>query len=468
MVRRRLARGLWLTSAAVVPVEESGDSTLHSCQTTLVSLLDRFPEPVVDDFLARSWLPIVGAGFSKNALLAGAEMPDWAQLSDLLARELPGYTAGGDPTDVLSAFQERYDRARLITRLTALLHVEEARPGPAHRAFCQLAFDIVLTTNFDFLLDHQYDASWPPCMPVIDETMLTQRVPTDRVQLVKLHGDLHHPHRLVATEEDYDLFVSANPLMANYVANLLVTRTPVLVGYSLSDPDVRGLWNVIGSRLGRLRRKAYAILVGADASTVARFGRRGVDVIDLPQQPEGYGATLAMAFDELRALWERRFGDIGRPTDDEVANELTLPLDERSRLCFVSVPLRLAPWYRRFIFPVLQRAGLVPVTRDEIVLPGRAALAAVQGLLARARLALADPGTYTTAHELEAALEALTPSKVFIVTDAPDELPATARQARVFLRRPEHLEEPASLVADIEGSLPIFSPSLVSCLGDSC
>ena len=42
--------------------------------------------------------------------------------------------------------------------------------------------------------------------------------------------DLNHPGRLVAAETDYDRFLHSFPLLATYLANLLITRMAVLVG----------------------------------------------------------------------------------------------------------------------------------------------------------------------------------------------------------------------------------------------
>lgn len=44
---------------------------------------------------------------------------------------------------------------------------------------------------------------------------------------------------------------------------------------------------------------AYAILVNARASDIARFERRGVKVVNLPGTREKYGAVLAETFKEL-------------------------------------------------------------------------------------------------------------------------------------------------------------------------
>ena len=108
-----------------------------------------------------------------------------------------------------------------------LVSINEAKPGTTHRAFCALQFDIVCTTNFDFLLERQYELTPRSCTPLIDEDQLSINWHGSSIALLKLHGDLNHPKRLIITEEDYGKFLERYPVIATYLANLLITRTAV-------------------------------------------------------------------------------------------------------------------------------------------------------------------------------------------------------------------------------------------------
>ena len=113
--------------------------------------------------------------------------------------------------DGISAYEHEFGRARLIERLADLLHVNRAQPGSAHKEFCTLPFDIVCTTNFDFLLENQYDLERQDnrtVHPVVDEDQLSINIRTAGSLLLKLHGDVRHPKRLVVTEADYDGFLT--------------------------------------------------------------------------------------------------------------------------------------------------------------------------------------------------------------------------------------------------------------------
>ncbi|HYI79516.1 MAG TPA: SIR2 family protein [Thermoleophilaceae bacterium] len=394
-----------------------------------MSLLELLPKPLLEDFLRDRWLPVVGAGFSKNAHHPlGHPMPDWRELADGLTAQLDGYEPQ-DPVDALSAYAEEYGRSRLIEKLGELLLIRDVKPGAAHLAFADVAFDLVLTTNFDFLLEQAYAAVGQSCRPLLSEAQLPQSPPERQAQLLKLHGDLNHPNEMVATEEDFDTFLAQRPLMATFTANLLITRTPVLIGYSFDDPDTRALWALIQSRIGKLRRRAYALKIDATDTEVERFRRRGVNVVNLPGQD--YGRAFTELFEELQVAYNRDLGRTSRPTDDEVAAQLVLPAEEPSRLCFCSVPRSLLSWYRREIFPVIEEAGYVPVTPEEVVSPDGNVLATTRALLARAALALIDGATYNAAFELRMALAHMEPQQVIAVVDKQQPLPSSMGSVKV-------------------------------------
>jgi len=245
------------------------------------SYLTTFPAPLLDELVDGRWLPVIGAGMSLNAVVPlRKKMPLWQDLGRSLAAEMRDYEYGS-PLDAISAYSQQFSRTKLVERLSNLLLVDSAKPGDAHKAFCSIKFPIVCTTNFDFLLEKQYDSNPRYCRPVMYEDQLSIPSREPSVLLLKLHGDVHHPDRLTCTEEDYDAFLQRYPLLATYLANLLITKTAVFVGYSLDDPDFRQVFQIIIDRLGKARRPAYAIRVASNAQEVARFERRGVKVINI-------------------------------------------------------------------------------------------------------------------------------------------------------------------------------------------
>ena len=183
---------------------------------------------------------------------SGKRPPLWNELGRQLETDLNDFAATG-AIDAISAYEHEFGRARLVERLSEILLLREAQPGDAHREFCSIAFDIVCTTNFDFLLERQYDLTPRYVYSVIDEEQLSLNVATAGTLLLKLHGDMHHPSRLVLIEAEYDGFLANYPLMATYLANQLITKSAILIGYNLDDPDFRQIWHVVSQRLGPIR-----------------------------------------------------------------------------------------------------------------------------------------------------------------------------------------------------------------------
>jgi hypothetical protein len=390
--------------------------------------LESFPKPLLADLIAGRWLPVVGAGLSRNAVVPpGKEIPLWNALGKSVASELQDYSYS-NPIDAISAFEHEYGRPKLIEKLTDLLLIEESRPGEIHSAFCAMPFDLVCTTNFDFLLERQYEITPRNCTPLIHEDQLSIGLRDTGVALLKLHGDLHHPNRLVATEKDYDCFLNQYPL--------LIMRTAVLVGYSLDDPDFRQLWQVVNDRLGRSRRVAYVVAVGAKPADIARFERRGVKVINLPGSKNRYGSVLASAFVELREYWRAHVIPASQVKEEESLQELSLPRDAQTRLCFFAIPLGMQPFYRDRVFPLVRDAGFVPVTADDVVTPGENWLAKLDALIERSVLVVVDASTQTTIAECRMALARLDPTRVLVIAGGSDPTPLD-RQDILVLHRPD-------------------------------
>lgn len=360
-------------------------------------------------------------------------MPLWADLGATIASELGDYTAAG-ALDAISAFEHEYGRPKLVERLTESLFISDSTPGTAHRAFCSLPFDVVCTTNFDFLLERQYEIGRRPCTPLVDEDQLSINTRDSGVLLLKLHGDLRHPIRLVATEADYDRFLDKFPMLATYLANLLITRTAVLIGYSLDDPDFRQIWQVVGERLGRSRRLAYSIAVGAKPSEISRFDRRGVKVINLPRGKSDYGDVLASAFAELRDFWRAAVIPSSQIKEEQSLGELLLPPDAQTRLCFFAVPLTLLSFYRDRVFPIARECGFVPVTADDVVSPGDTILPKIDALIGRALLMVVDASSESTHAEYRLALTRLHPSRLLLIFPAMPTVEPDLDGAQALLR----------------------------------
>jgi hypothetical protein len=368
-----------------------------------MSLLSCLPKPFLDDIVGNRCIPFIGAGFSKNAdLPLGKTIPDWKFLGEEALRDLPEYDAAG-PLDALSAYAHVYSKAKLLEFIRKALIVDDSEPGAAHYALCQIPFDVICTTNFDFLLERAYQKQCKSHVVVVDEAQLSLAPPSGAVQIVKFHGDLHHPNHMVVTEEDYDTFINQRPLLSTNIANYLICRTPLFIGYSLDDPDFRQIWQTIKSRLGNLRRHAYAVTIEGSDTDRARFARRGVTLISLPGKRANFASILPKFLEEIRHHWLGQISTTVVVTDDGAANALG-GSSHNKPICFVSAPVRIISWYKKYIYPRLIEMGFYPIAADDYILAEDNTVAKISSLLDVSKIIICEPATSFANFELGQAV----------------------------------------------------------------
>jgi hypothetical protein len=76
-------------------------------------MLDKVPQPLLNDIITGRCIPIIGAGFSLNAITKlDKKMPLWEDLGKKIASMIPDYQYS-TPLDSLSAYSHEYTRVNL-------------------------------------------------------------------------------------------------------------------------------------------------------------------------------------------------------------------------------------------------------------------------------------------------------------------------------------------------------------------
>ena len=123
--------------------------------------------------------------------------------------------------------------------------LKTAEPSNLHHALVKLDQRIVLTTNFDKL----YEDAWskvnsgkyyPSIKYMLDDTIF-DALRTSRQYIIKIHGTIDDPQSLVFSYDDYAKKAFGNTNYRHFILNLLMNYTFVFVGFSMSDPAVRGV-----------------------------------------------------------------------------------------------------------------------------------------------------------------------------------------------------------------------------------
>jgi hypothetical protein len=364
-------------------------------------------------------------------------------------------------------------------KINDLLLTTRIKPGSAHIAFAKIPFKLVGTTNFDFLIEKAYEQTGMfYCRPLIDEEHLAiNHSSDDEVALLKLHGDLHHPTRMVVTEADYDRFLNTYPLLATFLANILITKTCLFIGYSLGDPDFRQIWQLIKERLGRLRRHAFVIGIGSSPQVVAKYERRHVKVINLPKSKnKSYDDILKDVFEELREFWMRELPNRHTITEEGSKIQLFLNEDKNSRLVYFAIARTDVSYYRKYIFPIVESLNYVPVTIEEFSPSAGNRLATIITLSEKSAFIVVDASSSENTNEASIILKSSRRRNTIIaIVDQgsqgfeypPVDLPIEDRAGMRFIIKPKNfIEDPEGFKESFEGGFRLETQGNLSSIKD--
>ncbi len=366
--------------------------------------VSELPFPLLADIAEGRCIPFVGAGFSKNAIVLDGSMPDWPALTTRLASE-GGLDSKLSGPHVAQEYERRFGRVQLIEAVRRALHVDDARPGKSQLAFSQLPFDTVYTTNFDLLLEMACASVGRPFRSLVGELQLPFHAGQTATSIIKMHGDLRHEEHITLTQHDYETFLDRYPVVATHLSAMLITRTPLFIGYSLTDPDFISIREVVRSRLGQFERMSYVVQFDVPPDEIeAALGHR-IHIVSLSSHGHVRDEVLEELFLGAQRKLDTRAGARLRRSRPDVFEEgpprgaESVPdrdtsaalLQTTSKLCFVMMPFSEVydRIYRDLIVPAVEDAGLSSVRADEIPATGFV-MEQIRAAIQQSRLCIAD------------------------------------------------------------------------------
>jgi len=204
--------------------------------TDLTDLHRKEAQKLADHALRGELALFLGAGVSMSAGL-----PSWGGLLDELAARAK---MSSDERLALAELRNALDQATLVER--RLKHQSESIGqavakilGPrryyaiAHALLAALPVREAITTNYDQLFEDAWSQSDPDGLSILPGAMK----PDARRWLLKMHGCLSDPDRVVLTRSSYTRYDEQLPALGGMVQAFLVTRHVLFVGFSLSDDN---------------------------------------------------------------------------------------------------------------------------------------------------------------------------------------------------------------------------------------
>ncbi len=260
---------------------------------------DLIQEPPVRDLIDAlrkgECVVFTGAGLSQGAGLLG-----WSEFIHELAKDLGAPHIGelDHFLDVAQWYVEEKGEDRLAEQIRRCFGPGLGRPTLPHYLLASLPMKVMVTTNYDDLLEQALEGLRRHPAAITNETDVAQVGHGEGVSVVKMHGDAATSQRFVLSRDDFERFLLQRPAMASLLEGLLLNHSFFFVGYGLRDPNFRQLHGRIADMLQSAQRKAFAVTVDPPTAISPflqrQWANKGLYLLFLP------GATLAA---RVRNLW---------------------------------------------------------------------------------------------------------------------------------------------------------------------
>jgi hypothetical protein len=214
------------------------------------------PDRLIEAVKQRNLVPLVGAGFSKQA---GNAFPSWGELLDQMVDsalnsghmsvterdEIKKLLARGQYLMAAEALRKYIPPDEFETILESNFSPPGVKPAEVHKAIFRLRPPIILTTNYDRLLEDAYAAEYSQAAKVVtyrdtataQRFLQSNRLP-DRPLIFKIHGSIDDPSSIILSERDYRELIYRQPGYRLFLSAIFLTHAVLMLGFSGSDKEL--------------------------------------------------------------------------------------------------------------------------------------------------------------------------------------------------------------------------------------
>lgn len=278
------------------------------------------PPQLVDAVSSGRWVPLIGAGFSKQS---SPEVYSWGELLGKLrekclaedyvtqeeAAELEALTAQGQFLLVAEHLRRKLSGDYEEVMKGIYLPAQPFVPSAAHEALFRLKPKLIMTTNYDRLLDDAVARAkgYAPRSYTYEQAAEVAKwvqggEPGDVPVIFKLHGDVAVPESLVLTESDYRRLLFRETGYRLVLSAIFLTRTVLMLGFSADDPELRLLLASHREALDYQGTSDFSLLAVEAGSVKQERLREDFGVRVIPYTPDAADHPELLDFLEALAI----------------------------------------------------------------------------------------------------------------------------------------------------------------------
>jgi hypothetical protein len=131
----------------------------------------------------------------------------------------------------------------------------------------------VVTTNYDNLIESAYAATGdgaPPVFTHADYPELSAFLKSGSLYILKAHGTIDRSSTIILGRQDYRGISHANAAYRKHLESILLNRTVLFLGFSVTDPDLILIMEELASAFGATLGSLHALVSEIGLSTFRR------------------------------------------------------------------------------------------------------------------------------------------------------------------------------------------------------
>jgi hypothetical protein len=249
----------------------------------------KIPEELVEAARQHTLVPLVGAGVSRQT---GHPFPTWRELLDslihraLINKPLPSISKaeGKEMRRLLDRGQFLMVAEDLRSKLgvhdyeaflTKTFDPENVKPAEIHKALFRLNPPLILTTNYDRLLENAHAEVRRNTADIYTylqaanvQRALGKGSPKDRSIIFKVHGSIDDPSKIIFTELDYRTLTYEQLGYRAMISAIFITKSVLMLGFSFSDRELLLLLEALSHSFNYRSSPDYILLSAKEVGAV--------------------------------------------------------------------------------------------------------------------------------------------------------------------------------------------------------
>jgi len=234
------------------------------------------PKDLVEQLSKGNCVLFVGAGIS----MGQGGLPGGGQLAKELA-ERCNYPGDDFPLDRVAQYYADKKKSKADMLKYVCQRIREARQEPmeTHRLIAALPFKVIVSTNYDCLIERALEAAGRPFNVIVTDKQVGSW-DEGVVNLLKIHGCISQWESIVITRDDYREFFERRPNIANILSAEAARRLLLFVGHGLRDDNLDRIYTQVTRTLAEFCLNSYAVQLRPDPVDVTCWEAKGLEIID--------------------------------------------------------------------------------------------------------------------------------------------------------------------------------------------